>query len=45
MNMGFNALGINKQEFKNGLQSICQPDNPSVMANTFPLLQGIDQLK
>ena len=45
MNMGFNALGINKQEFKNGLQSLCQPDNPSVMANTIPLLQGIDQLK
>ena len=39
------ALGVNKQDFKNGLQSICQPDNPSVMANTFPLLQGIDQLK
>lgn len=45
MNMGFNALGINKQDFKNGLQSICQPDNPSVMAKTLPLLQGIDQLK
>jgi hypothetical protein len=45
MNMGFNALGINKQDFKNGLQSICQPDNTSAMAQTFPLLQGIDQLK
>lgn len=44
-NMGLNFLGINKQEFKNGLQSISQLDNSSAMANTLPLLQGIDQLK
>ena len=44
-NMGLNFLGINKQDFKNGLQSISQLDNSSATAKTLPLLQGIDQLK
>ena len=39
------ALGINKQDFKNGLQSIIQPDNTSALTkNNSSLLQGIDQL-
>lgn len=44
------GLGINKEEFKNGLQSIIQPDNSSAStggynpANYSSLLQGIDQL-
>ena len=39
------ALGINKQEFKNGLQSIIQPDTNSALTNNnSSLLQGIDQL-
>jgi hypothetical protein len=41
--LGF--LGIDKQEFKSGLQSLCQPDNSSALTTTHsPLLQGIDQL-
>ena len=39
------ALGINKQEFKNGLQSLSQPDYSSASTNTSSLLRGIDQLK
>lgn len=39
------ALGINKQDFKNGLQSIIQPDtNSALTKNNSSLLQGIDQL-
>ncbi|MGN1125556.1 MAG: hypothetical protein ACI4SM_05155 [Candidatus Gastranaerophilaceae bacterium] len=39
------ALGINKQEFQNGLQSIFQPDTTSALTkNNSSLLQGIDQL-
>lgn len=37
------ALGVNKQDFKNGLQSITQPDIPSAQQNS-SLLSGIDQL-
>lgn len=39
------ALGINKTDFKNGLQSLFQPDNTSALTKTSSLLQGIDQLK
>lgn len=44
-NMALNGLGINKQEFQNGLQSVLgqQPDFSA--ANTSHLLDGIDQLK
>lgn len=38
------ALGLDKQEFKNGLQSLNQLDTPSALTNR-SLLQGIDQLK
>ena len=38
------ALGIQKQDFRNGLQSLTQPDAPSALTNS-SLLQGIDQLK
>jgi hypothetical protein len=39
------ALGINKEEFKNGLQSVFQPDTPSALTSKSSLLSGIDQLK
>lgn len=38
------ALGMNKQDFQKGLQSIFQPDNTSALTDR-SLLQGIDQLK
>lgn len=38
------SLGFCKQDFKDGLQSIVQPDLPSA-GSTSPILQGIDQLK
>jgi hypothetical protein len=38
------ALGLSKQEFRNGLQSLIQPDTSSASTNS-SLLQGIDQLK
>lgn len=38
------ALGVNKQDFKNGLQAIIQPDRPSALTNSSSLLSGIDQL-
>ena len=38
------ALGYDKKDFSNGLQSIFQPDN-SALTNTSSLLLGIDQLK
>jgi hypothetical protein len=40
----FSMLGINKQDFKNGLQSIIQPDTPSALTSNSSLLSGIDQL-
>ena len=38
------ALGYDKKDFSNGLQSLFQPDN-SALTNTSSLLLGIDQLK
>lgn len=38
------ALGVSKQEIKDGLQSIAQLDVPSA-STTSSLLSGIDQLK
>ena len=43
-NMAFGSLGINKQNFTNGLQAIMKPDITSASRST-SLLQGIDQLK
>ncbi len=40
-----NAIGLNKTEFKQGLQSIIQPDNNSALTSKNSLLQGIEQLK
>lgn len=44
-NMAINSLGINKNDFTNGLQSLMKSDTGSTLRNTSPLLQGIDQLK
>lgn len=38
------ALGYDKKDFRNGLQSLFQPDN-SALTNTSSLLSGIDQIK
>lgn len=38
------VLGVNKQDFQNGLQSLNQLDNTSALTNTNSLLSGIDQL-
>lgn len=43
-NMALNGLGLDKKEFKTGLQSVLgQPDSSA--GNTSHLLDGIDQLK
>ena len=39
------ALGINKKDFQNGLQSLFQLDTPSALTSNSSLLNGIDQLK
>ena len=38
------ALGYDKKDFSNGLQSLFQPDN-SALTSTSSLLSGIDQIK
>lgn len=40
----FKAIGVEKQDFQKGLQSINQPDQTSALT-TSSLLNGIDQLK
>ncbi|DAB01936.1 TPA: hypothetical protein CPT96_03260 [Candidatus Gastranaerophilales bacterium HUM_10] len=42
-NIAFNSLGINKQDFKNGLQSVLGPDASARCTSS--ILSGIDQLK
>lgn len=44
-NTAMNLLGINKSDFKNGLQAITRSDLPSTSTSYSALLQGIDQLK
>lgn len=41
-NVAFSTFGIDKQQFKNGLQSVLEPDTSA--CSTSPLLSGIDQL-
>lgn len=44
-NTAMNLLGINKTDFKQGLQAISQSDLSSASTKHSTLLQGIDQLK
>lgn len=41
-NIALSSLGIDKKQFKNGLQSVLEPDVSA--CSTSPLLMGIDQL-
>ena len=44
-NTAMSLLGINKTDFKQGLQAITRSDLPSTSTNYSALLQGIDQLQ
>lgn len=44
-NIALNGLGINKQEFQNGLQSVLGQQSDFSAGNTSHLIDGIDQLK
>lgn len=44
-NMALNSLGVDKNQFKTGLQSVLGQPDISSAGNTSHLLDGIDQLR